>query len=114
MGLLVAKKDEVVIVIPDDQLDTNTSPEAEKMLVAQLDAGETRIVIDFSKTDYMTSAGLRVILKTASLLQEKGGGFALCNANEQIVEVLEISGFLEIVKYLPSLEEAVAAVAKGE
>ena len=114
MGLLVAKRGEVVIVMPDNQLDTNTSPETEKMLTAQLDAGETRIVIDFSKTDYMSSAGLRVILKTASLLQEKGGGFALCNANEQIVEVLEISGFLEIVKYFPSLQDAVTAVSEGE
>jgi len=111
MGLLVAKKSEVIIVMPDEQLDTNTSPEAEKMLMAQLDAGESRIVIDFSKTDYMSSAGLRVILKTASLLQEKGGGFALCNGNEQIVEVLEISGFLEIVKHFPSMKEAVNAVA---
>jgi len=42
MGLLVAKKDEVVIVMPDEQLDTNTSPEAEKMLMEQIDAGETR------------------------------------------------------------------------
>ena len=111
MGLLVAKKDEVVIVMPDSQMDTNTSPEAEKILMAQLDAGETRIVIDFSKTDYMSSAGLRLILKTAALLQEKGGGFALCNANEQIVEVLEISGFLDIVKYCSSLDEAVSAVS---
>ena len=111
MGLLVAKKSEVIIVMPDEQLDTNTSPEAEKMLMAQLDAGESRIVIDFSKTDYMSSAGLRVILKTATLLQEKGGGFALCNGNEQIVEVLEISGFLEIVKHFPSMKEAVNAVA---
>ena len=111
MGLLVAKKSEVIVVMPDDQLDTNTSPEAEKMLMAQIDAGETRIVIDFSKTDYMSSAGLRVILKTASLLQQQGGGFALCNANEQIVEVLEISGFLEIVNYFSSLEDAVTAVS---
>jgi anti-anti-sigma factor len=111
MGLLIAKKDEVVIVMPDEQLNTNTSPEAEKMLAAQLDAGETRIVIDFSKTDYMSSAGLRVILKIASLLQEKDGTFALCNANEQIVEVLQISGFLEIVKHFSSLEEAINAVA---
>ena len=111
MGLLIAKKDEVVIVMPDSQLDTNTSPEAEKMLMEQIDAGETRIVIDFSKTDYMSSAGLRVILKTATLLQEKDGGFALCNGNEQIVEVLEISGFLEIVNYFSSLEDAVTAVS---
>jgi anti-anti-sigma factor len=111
MGLLVAKKSEVIIVMPEVQLDTNTSPEAEKMLMAQIDAGETRIVIDFSKTDYLSSAGLRVILKTASLLQDKGGGFALCNGNEQIVEVLEISGFLEIVKYCSSLDDAVSAVS---
>ncbi|MEE4264977.1 MAG: STAS domain-containing protein [Desulfobacteraceae bacterium] len=111
MGLLVAKKEKVVIVMPENQLDTNTSPAAEKLLLAQMDAGETRIVMDFSKTDYMSSAGLRVILKTATLLQEKGGGFALCNGNEQIVEVLEISGFLDIVKYLPSLEDAVNAVS---
>ena len=111
MGLLVAKKSEVIIVMPDEQLDTNTSPEAEQMLMEQIDAGESRIVIDFSKTDYMSSAGLRVILKTASLLQEKGGGFALCNGNEQIVEVLEISGFLEIVKHFSSMKEAVNAVA---
>jgi anti-sigma B factor antagonist len=113
MALLVAKKDDVVIVMPDEQLNTNTSPEAEKMLAAQLDAGETRIVIDFSKTDYMSSAGLRVILKIASLLQEKDGAFALCNANEQIVEVLQISGFLEIVNYFTSLDDAVTAVSEG-
>ena len=110
MGLLVAKRNDVVIDMPEGQLDTNTSPEVEKLLMAQLGAGETRIVIDFSKTDYISSAGLRVILKTATLLQDKGGGFALCNGNEQMVEVLEFSGFLDIVTYCSFLEDAVAAV----
>jgi anti-anti-sigma factor len=94
----------------DDQLDTNTSPEAEKLLTAQIDAGETRIVMDFSKTEYISSAGLRVIMKTAMLLKDKDGRIALCNGNEQIYEVLEISGFLDIVNYYSSFEEAVAAV----
>jgi anti-sigma B factor antagonist len=62
MGRLVAKKEEVVIIMPDDQLGADTSPEAEKRLMAQIIAGETRIVIDFLKTDYMSSAGLRVNL----------------------------------------------------
>jgi hypothetical protein len=39
------------MVMPDDQQDTNTSPEAEKLGTAQIDAGETRIVMDFSKMD---------------------------------------------------------------
>jgi anti-sigma B factor antagonist len=59
----------------------------------------------------MSSAGLRVILKTASRLQEKDGALALCNANEQIVEVLEISGFLDILQYSSSPHDAAAAVS---
>ena len=111
MSMLIANQRGVVIAMPGSQLDTNTSPEAEEMLMEHIDAGETRIVIDFSKTDYITSAGLRVILKTASLIQKKGGCYALCNGNEQIVEVLEISGFLDIVEYYSSLEDAVVAVS---
>ena len=111
MSLLIAKKGGVVIAMPGEQLDLNTSPEAEELLVAQIEAGETRIVIDFSKTEYISSAGLRVIMKTAMLLKDKGGGIALCNGNEQIYEVLEISGFLEIVNYYSSFEDAVKAVS---
>lgn len=112
MGFLVAKKNEVVVFMPDEQLDTNSSPEAERLLMEQLDAGETRLVIDFSKTDYISSSGLRVILKIAVLLKDKGGGFALCNGNEQIVEVLEISGFVDIVEHFPSLKDAVKAIVE--
>jgi anti-sigma B factor antagonist len=111
MSMLIANQRGVVIAMPGAQLDTNTSSEAEEMLMEHIDAGETRIVIDFSKTEYITSAGLRVILKTALLIQEKRGCFVLCNGNEQIVEVLEISGFLDIVKYYSSLEDAVVAVS---
>ena len=111
MTLLIARKDEVVIAMPGEQLDLNSSPEAEELLVAQIEAGETRIVMDFSKTEYISSAGLRVIMKTAILLKDQNGGLALCNGNEQIYEVLEISGFLDIVNYCSSFEKAVAAVS---
>jgi anti-anti-sigma factor len=111
MSLLIAKKDEVVIAMSGEQLDSNTSPEAEELLVGQIEAGETRIVLDFSKTEYISSAGLRVIMKIAILLKDKDGGLALCNGNEQIYEVLEISGFLNIVNYYSSFEEAVVAVS---
>ncbi len=110
MSMLIAKKRGVVIAMPGEQFDSNESPEAEKLLVAQIDAGETRIVMDFSKTDYMSSAGLRVIMMAAILLKDKGGKIVMCNGNEQIYEVLEISGFLQIVNYYASFEEAVAAV----
>ena len=69
------------------------------------------MVVDFSKTDYISSAGLRVLLKAAKLLTEKKGSFALCNGNEQIEEVLEISGFLSMLTYCKKLDEAMSKVS---
>lgn len=79
-------------------------------ITSSSDSGETRVVVGFSNTDYISSAGLRVILKTAKLLRPRNGSVALCNANEQIQEVLEISGFLGMIKVLDAPDSAVAAV----
>ena len=110
MSISTSKIDSVFIVKPGDRLDTNTSPEAEKLIVDAIDSDECKVVVDFSETEYISSAGLRVILKTAKLLKPKNGDVALCNANDQIEEVLEISGFLGMIRLLDSLDEAVAAV----
>lgn len=110
MSIIVSNDSGVYIVMPNGRLDTNTSPEAESLITDAIESGETKIVVDFSKTDYISSAGLRVILKTAKLLKPKDGAVALCNANEQIQEVLEISGFLGMIKAYATLDEAISAV----
>lgn len=112
MSMLIAKKLGAVIAMPGREFDSNTSPEAERLLVQQITEGETQIVIDFSKTDYVTSAGLRVIMMAAILLKDKKGKIVMCNGNEQVYEVLEISGFFEIVDYFTSLDEALSSVSK--
>jgi len=111
MSMLISQQDDVTIAMPGERLDTATAPEAETELTAQVDAGATRVVVDFSKTAYISSAGLRALLKVAKVLKEKSGKLALCNANEQIHEVLDITGFLTILSYCETLEEAIAATA---
>ena len=111
MGLLISKQNDVVIAMPGERLDTNTAPEVEKELEGVIEGGESKVVVDFSKTAYISSAGLRVLLKTAKTLKRKEGALALCNANEQIHEVLEISGFLTMLTYRATLDEAVEVVA---
>ena len=110
MSILTSQNDGVFIVMPNGRLDTNTSPEAEQVIVAAIDNGQTKIAVDFAKTEYISSAGLRVVLKTAKLLKPKNGAVVLCNANEQIHEVLEISGFLNMVKCFDSLDKATASL----
>jgi len=111
MDILSSKIEGAFVVMPNGRLDTNNAPQAEKILVENISAGEKRVIFDFSKTDYISSAGLRVILQTAKLVR-KDGRVVLCNANEQIYEVLEISGFLDMIKHCSTLKEAIQSVAE--
>ena len=99
-----------MVVMPGKRLDTNTAPEAEKTITARLESGVSRIVFDFSGTDYISSAGLRILLKTTKLAGKHGGKVGLCHANAQIREVLEISGFLTMLRHYENLDEALKNV----
>lgn len=109
MSLTSSKQSGVLVMMPGTRLDTQTSPEADEQIAAAIAEGETRILIDFAQTEYISSAGLRVLLKTTKQLKQ-GGAFGLCNANPQIREVLDISGFAAIMPCFASLDEALQAL----
>ena len=110
MSILSSKKAGVLIVMPDIRLDTQTAPATDQLIVEAIAQGETRILVDFAKTNYISSAGLRVLLKATKQLKQAGGAFGLCNASEQIREVLDISGFATIMTCYTSLDEALQAL----
>lgn len=77
------------------RLDTTTAPELEKEISSSL-AGVNALVLDFSDLDYVSSAGLRVILKAQKAMNAKGG-MKLKNVNKDIMEVFDITGFVDIL-----------------
>lgn len=87
-------------------LDTNTSPEAESKLNDLISAGEKKLLIDFEKLDYISSAGLRILLGTAKQLKSTGGELRICSLNETVKEVFEISGFDSILNVFSNEQEA--------
>jgi len=74
-------------------LDTNTAPEAESLLDQLTDDGAQKIIVDFKDLEYISSAGLRILLVTAKKLKTSGGLLRLCCLNETVAEVFDISGF---------------------
>jgi anti-anti-sigma factor len=84
------------------RIDGTTAPELEASLSGTIDAGETRIAADLSGVQYLSSAGLRVFL--ATLRRLGGGEFRLLSPNEAVREVLDISGFANIMAISDSLE----------
>ena len=77
------------------RLDTTTAPELENAIKENI-AGVTNLVMDFAGLEYLSSAGLRVIL-SAQKTMNKQGEMVIRNVNETINEVFEITGFIDIL-----------------
>jgi len=90
-------------------LDTNTSPEAEEAINALIDDGAEKLLIDFAALEYISSAGLRILLATAKKLKVSGGDLRICGLNETVQEVFDISGFSTILAVSASRDEALAS-----
>jgi anti-sigma B factor antagonist len=96
------------IVAIAGSLDSTTSPAAQKALEPVL-AGAKKVALDFSQLDYISSAGLRVLLGAAKQLKASGGTLGMFGLNQSVREVFDISGFSSILPVYPSEAEAVAA-----
>ena len=79
----------------EGRLDTNTSPELEKELRETL-PGVRALELDFENLDYISSAGLRVLL-SAQKLMSRQGEMKVKNVNETIMEIFEVTGFTDIL-----------------
>lgn len=79
----------------EGRLDTTTAPQLEGELKASLN-GVTALELDFAKLEYLSSAGLRVLL-SAQKVMNKQGTMVIRHVNDTIREVFEVTGFLDIL-----------------
>jgi anti-anti-sigma factor len=97
---------EIKVVEFDGEFDTTASPAAESQLNQLREQGVRKILVDFQKMEFISSAGLRVLLATAQELQKAGGELRVCNLNEDVMEVFDISGFSTILMVFKDESEA--------
>ena len=79
----------------EGRLDTTTAPELEQRLKDSMESANT-LTLDFSKLDYISSAGLRVLLSAHKAMTKKNG-MKVVNANEMVKEVFDVTGFADIL-----------------
>ncbi len=82
-------------VAVEGRLDTTTAPELEAELKKSMESAES-LVLDFSKLEYISSAGLRVLLAAHKTMSGKGG-MKIIHANEIVREVFDVTGFSDIL-----------------
>ena len=107
MQITTAKAGEHVVAVLTGRLDTATSIAAENILLPLVQSG--MVVADLSEVGYVSSAGLRVLLKAAKQARGNGGRFVLCGLHQSVLEVFEISGFDKVMQIFPSRDEALAS-----
>ncbi len=95
MQINKTKKEDEMILELEGRLDTMTAPELEKVINGEL-SDVRKLTVDLAKLEYISSAGLRVLL-SAQKIMNKQGSMVVLHANELIMEVFEVTGFTDIL-----------------
>ena len=94
----------IVSFIFEGRLDAVTSEVAEADIQTAINA-EGRYLYNLAALEYISSAGLRVLLATSKEIQRKSGRFVMCAPNDNVRHILEISGFASIFRLVATVEE---------
>ena len=113
MEILEQTQDGAVVLAPRGRVDSTSSAELEAALLGQLDAGRTRVAVDLEGVEYISSAGLRVLLMLAKKLRGQSGRLVLCAMPESVRLVFELAGFLPIFEIDDSRAAALARLGAG-
>ena len=97
MTVTKEKNGDALTVAIMGSLDVKTAPELSKELEGELD-DVMEVIFDLEKTDYTSSAGLRVLLGAYQIMDEKDGRMVLKNVNESFMEILEVTGFTDFLE----------------
>jgi anti-anti-sigma factor len=93
------------------RLDGSSAAEAEETINTIFKGENNRLLLDFEFLEYLSSAGLRVVLGAAKEIKRRDGKFVLCSLNSYVKEVFEVSGFGAIIPIADSVEAGIKEIA---
>ncbi|MEE8481664.1 MAG: STAS domain-containing protein, partial [Desulfobacterales bacterium] len=96
MDINISEKQDTFIMSVRGRLDAITAPELEKTISKYADSDKSKIILDFNELEYISSAGLRVVLVTAKMMKTKQGELRVSGLKGTVKDVFELSGFYTI------------------
>jgi anti-anti-sigma factor len=112
MEINITTKEDITIVDIIGRLDGRTAPQAQQEIIPLIDS-DCLLVINMKECDYVSSAGLRVILMIGKKLAAVDGEGALANLSDEVKDIMEMTGFDHVFENYDSIESAIEAV-RGE
>jgi anti-sigma B factor antagonist len=87
-------------------LDSNTAAEFETSLYSAFETGKKNVILNLEDLDYISSAGIRVMLKATKDLKKIEGKIVLCSLQDYVMEVFDIAGFVGYLNIVKTLDDA--------
>jgi anti-anti-sigma factor len=100
------KKGDVLVLRIRGRLDAISSPTAEKKVFEYINKGENKLILDFGEVDYLSSAGMRMLLSTTKKLKGLSGKLVVCSVTSNVMDVLKMSGFDHVLELCKNEEDA--------
>ncbi len=101
------RRQQTLIISLVGSLDALTADQARRTIGTQFDEGQQQVVLDLGGVDFMSSAGVRVLLEVLKQGRGLGGDLRLAAAQPGVQRTLEIAGLVRVLQVYPSVEEAV-------
>lgn len=111
MEFLVTQREKVWILSPQGSIDALSVGECAQFFTTQMEQGKYHLVIDLGGVDFMSSAGLRLLLQAVKDARQKGGDLRLAGASPAVEKMLKLSGFFNILKVFSLVDQAVGSYA---
>ena len=105
MEATVEEKGDVVVIRVKGRLDAASSPQLEKKINSIIDTGHFKLLLNMADVDYLSSAGMRLMLSVSKKLKQLEGKVIACSLNDDVVEVIKMAGFQQVLEIYPSEEE---------
>lgn len=109
MDLREEKVSGVTVVDVKGRIDSVTAPTLGERLNASLEASKVRILLDFSRLEYISSAGFRILLLAAKRADETGSRLVLCGVSGKVRQLFDLGGFLDLFTIVGSRDEGISA-----
>ena len=100
----------ITVVSLTGRFDAQSAGQVDASLQQAVQGAAARLVVDMAKVEYVSSAGLRVLLAVAKKVGSGGGRLVLCGLQPYVLEVFEVAGFTAIFQIMPDASQALASM----
>ena len=110
MELDIKKEKDIIIIYPKGSIDSKTTGTIQNRIMENI-SDSTKVAMVFSDVDFVSSAGLRLLLMMYRQVKSKNGSVVLVDVSDEIQEVMEMTGFIKFFNFSVHIDDAIKTLS---